>query len=91
MGCTGAFGSTSTLVASVQYPVPMRTTPTATQSGCSNSNGAVASAISGITTSYYGTSTALVQFVSGASFAAGNGGYVFAPSTSAYVDFSAEL
>jgi len=91
LGGVGAYGNASILAANFQYPVPMRSAPTANQSGCSNSNGATASAITAITTSYYGNSSATVQFVSGAIFTVGQGGYVYGPTTSAFVDFSAEL
>ncbi|CAB4132276.1 hypothetical protein UFOVP248_11 [uncultured Caudovirales phage] len=91
LGGVGAYGSTTTLAANFQYPVPMRSAPTASQSGCNNSNGITASAITSITTSYYGNSSAIVQFVSGASFVAAQAGYIYGPTTAAYVDFSAEL
>jgi hypothetical protein len=90
-GLVGAFSSTTTLYCSIQYPVPMRTAPTITQSGTSIANGAVGSVVTSIPGATIGANGAVIGFTAGASFTIGQGGYVYGPTIGNYVDYTAEL
>ena len=92
LGGQGAFGSTNTLASVWTYPVAMRASPTATQSGTTIANGATSASTSSLTTSFYSNQSATVQFVGSSSpFVASQGGYIYAATAGGYVDFSAEL